>query len=54
VQIAVWNRDADNEAGKQKLLAVILDKLSEELRPKPDSYWYKAHKEHKGFITPSA
>lgn len=51
VQIAVWNRDADNEEGRTKLLAVILDKLSEELRPKKeDSYWYKAHKEHKGFI----
>ncbi|EUC29202.1 hypothetical protein COCCADRAFT_40387 [Bipolaris zeicola 26-R-13] len=51
VQIAVWNRDAENEEGRQKLLAVILDKLSEELRPKKeDSYWYKAHKEHKGFI----
>ncbi|KAH6875942.1 eukaryotic translation initiation factor 4E type 3-A [Alternaria rosae] len=51
VQIAVWNRDAENEDGCQKLLAVILDKLSEELRPKKeDSYWYKAHKEHKGFI----
>ncbi|KAF7570981.1 CDC33 Translation initiation factor 4E eIF-4E [Pyrenophora tritici-repentis] len=51
VQIAVWNRDADNEDGRTKLLAVILDKLSEELRPKKeDSYWYKAHKEHKGFI----
>ncbi|KAI4715091.1 hypothetical protein J4E89_000777 [Alternaria sp. Ai002NY15] len=51
VQIAVWNRDAENEDGRQKLLAVILDKLSEELRPKKeDSYWYKAHKEHKGFI----
>ena len=51
VQIAVWNRDAENEDGRQKLLEVILDKLSEELRPKKeDSYWYKAHKEHKGFI----
>ncbi|KAG9191051.1 hypothetical protein G6011_09139 [Alternaria panax] len=51
VQIAVWNRDAENENGREKLLAVILDKLSEELRPKKeDSYWYKAHKEHKGFI----
>ncbi|CAG5182948.1 uncharacterized protein ALTATR162_LOCUS10415 [Alternaria atra] len=51
VQIAVWNRDAENEDGRLKLLAVILDKLSEELRPKKeDSYWYKAHKEHKGFI----
>ncbi|KAF1834672.1 eukaryotic translation initiation factor 4E type 3-A [Decorospora gaudefroyi] len=51
VQIAVWNRDAENEAGREKLLAVMLEKLSEELRPKKeDSYWYKAHKEHKGFI----
>jgi hypothetical protein len=54
VQIAVWNRDADNETGKEKLLAAILDKLSEEIRPKKDSYWYKAHKEHKGFIAPTA
>lgn len=51
VQIAVWNRDADNEAGREKLLAIILSKLSEELRPKKeDNYWYKAHREHKGFI----
>ncbi|KAF1994895.1 translation initiation factor eIF4e [Amniculicola lignicola CBS 123094] len=51
VQIAVWNRDADNEAGKEMLLQTILDKLSEEIKPKKDAYWYKAHKEHKGFIT---
>ncbi|KAF2825810.1 translation initiation factor eIF4e [Ophiobolus disseminans] len=51
VQIAVWNRDAQNEAGKEKLLKVILEKLSDELQPKKEeSYWYKAHKEHKGFI----
>ncbi|KAJ4339154.1 hypothetical protein N0V95_007839 [Ascochyta clinopodiicola] len=51
VQIAVWNRDADNETGREKLLAVILEKLSPELQPKKeDSYWYKAHNEHKGFI----
>lgn len=53
VQIAVWNRDADNEVGREKLLETILEKLSEELRPKDDkSYWYKAHREHKGFIAP--
>jgi hypothetical protein len=51
VQIAVWTRDASNEAGKDKLLATILAKLSDELHPKKaDSYWYKAHSEHKGFI----
>ncbi|KAH8725909.1 translation initiation factor eIF 4e-like domain-containing protein, partial [Phaeosphaeriaceae sp. PMI808] len=51
VQVAVWNRDGENEEGKKELLKTILEKLSEELRPKKeDSYWYKAHKEHKGFI----
>lgn len=53
VQIAVWNRDADNEAGREKLLETILEKLSDELKPKDDkSYWYKAHREHKGFVAP--
>jgi hypothetical protein len=53
VQIAVWNRDAENEAGREKLLATILEKLSPELQPKKqDSYWYKAHNEHKGFVAP--
>lgn len=52
VQIAIWTRDADNEAGKEKLLQTILEKLSAELEPKKDSYWYKAHKEHKGFAAP--
>ncbi|KAF2190215.1 translation initiation factor eIF4e [Zopfia rhizophila CBS 207.26] len=53
VQIAVWNRDCENKAGKEKLLATILEKLSEDLKPKKDSFWYKAHKEHKGFIPAS-
>ncbi|KAF2112950.1 translation initiation factor eIF 4e-like domain-containing protein [Lophiotrema nucula] len=53
VQIAVWNRDSDNQGGIDKLLAAILDKLSAEVKPKEGSYWYKAHKEHKGFIAPS-
>ncbi|KAL5381166.1 hypothetical protein DPSP01_007420 [Paraphaeosphaeria sporulosa] len=49
VQVAIWTRDADNEVGKEKLLQTVLEKLSAELQPKKDSYWYKAHKEHKGF-----
>ncbi|KAF2011561.1 translation initiation factor eIF4e [Aaosphaeria arxii CBS 175.79] len=53
VQIAVWNRDADNEAGREKLLAAIIEKLSDDIKPQ-DSYWYKAHREHKGFVAPDA
>jgi hypothetical protein len=53
VQIAIWTRDADNEVGKAKLLATVMDKLSEKLRPKKDACWYKAHREHKGFAAPT-
>ncbi|ORY19512.1 translation initiation factor eIF 4e-like domain-containing protein [Clohesyomyces aquaticus] len=53
VQIAVWNRDADNKEGIEKLLKVILEKLSEECRPQQDQCWYKAHKEHKGYVAPA-
>lgn len=53
VQIAVWNRDSDNEGGREKLLQTIMDKLSDELKPKSGSYYYKAHKDHQGFVQPS-
>ncbi|KAF2202789.1 translation initiation factor eIF4e [Delitschia confertaspora ATCC 74209] len=51
VQIAIWNRDADNEAGIQRLLETVLEELSEEVKPRrKEEYWYKAHKAHKGFV----
>lgn len=53
VQVAVWTRDASNEAGKEKLLETILEKLSSELVPKKDACWYKAHAAHKGFAAPA-
>lgn len=50
VQIAIWNRDSDNEAGIQKLLETVLGKLSDEVVPKrKEEYWYKPHRAHKGF-----
>ncbi|KAF2252227.1 translation initiation factor eIF4e [Trematosphaeria pertusa] len=50
VQILVWTRDADNEAGKERLLATIVDKISEELKPKNQKdYWYKPHIMHTDF-----
>ncbi|KAF1949838.1 translation initiation factor eIF4e [Byssothecium circinans] len=53
VQIAIWTRDASNEAGKEKLLQTVLEKLSEKLVPKKDSYYYRVHKDHKAFAAPS-
>ncbi|KAF2466028.1 translation initiation factor eIF4e, partial [Lindgomyces ingoldianus] len=54
VQIAVWNRDAENKEGIDRLLQVILEKLSDDIKPKgKDSYWYKAHSSHKDYVAPA-
>jgi hypothetical protein len=34
------------------LLATVLEELPEELRPKPDNYFYKKHSDHAGFKAP--
>ncbi|KAL8954887.1 MAG: hypothetical protein Q9183_006884, partial [Haloplaca sp. 2 TL-2023] len=49
--IMVWNRrsDADFKASIDAILATILSQLSEGLKPKEGSYYYKAHSEHAGF-----
>jgi hypothetical protein len=35
-------------------LATVLEELPEELRPKPDNYFYKKHSDHAGFKAPEA
>ncbi|KAK3068864.1 hypothetical protein LTR53_013249 [Teratosphaeriaceae sp. CCFEE 6253] len=49
VLVQVWNRDGGHEAGIKELLEVVLTSLSEELRPREGSYYYKKHSEHAGF-----
>ncbi|KAL2048298.1 hypothetical protein N7G274_000209 [Stereocaulon virgatum] len=48
--ISIWHRDATNEKSKDGILAVILDKLSPELKPTQQSHiYYKKHSTHPGF-----
>jgi hypothetical protein len=34
-------------------LATVLEELPEELKPKPDNYFYKKHSDHAGFKAPA-
>ena len=47
--ITIWNRDGANEKTKDGILAVVLEKVSPELKPQPRNYYYKKHSEHAGF-----
>lgn len=47
--VQIWNRDADHEAGIQRILKTVMDGVSEELKPKEGSYYYKKHNEHAAF-----
>ena len=47
--ITIWNRDGNARATIDGILAVILAKISPELKPKEGSYYYKKHSEHAGY-----
>lgn len=48
--ISIWHRDASNEKSKDGILAVVLEKLSPELKPTQQSHiYYKKHSTHPGF-----
>jgi hypothetical protein len=47
--VQVWNRDGEHEAGVRRVLEVIWGSLSEGLRPREGSFYYKRHNEHAAF-----
>ena len=47
--VQIWNRDGDHKAGVESVLETVLENLSQELRPREGSYYYKKHNEHAGF-----
>ena len=47
--VQIWNRDGAHEAGVERVLQTILQGVSEDLRPREGSYYYKKHSEHAGF-----
>ncbi|RQM07678.1 hypothetical protein DH86_00001702 [Scytalidium sp. 3C] len=52
--ISVWHRDASKQKSVDAILETVLEELPEELRPKPDNYFYKKHSDHAGFKGPSS
>ncbi|KAL2179140.1 translation initiation factor eIF 4e-like domain-containing protein [Thermothelomyces heterothallicus CBS 202.75] len=50
--ISVWHRDASRKKSIDNILQCVLEELPPELRPKPDSYFYKRHSDHAGFKAP--
>lgn len=50
--ISVWHRDASRKKSIDNILQCVLEELPPELRPKPDSYFYKRHSDHPGFKAP--
>ncbi|KAF2083989.1 translation initiation factor eIF4e [Saccharata proteae CBS 121410] len=52
ILITVWNRDAENKEGIERLRDVIFENMGEELHIKEGSYFYKKHSEHAGFSAP--
>ncbi|KAL8874834.1 MAG: hypothetical protein Q9192_009138, partial [Flavoplaca navasiana] len=47
--ITIWNRRANMQSSVNAIRDVVLAQLSDELKPKEGTFYYKAHSEHKGF-----
>lgn len=47
--IQIWNRDGEHKEGVEGILRTVTENLSQELKPKEGSYYYKKHNEHAGF-----
>jgi hypothetical protein len=50
--ISIWHREGSNQKSIDAILATVLEELPEELKPKPDNYFYKKHSDHAGFKAP--
>lgn len=51
--VQIWNRDGEHQEGIDGVLETVLGNLSEELKPREGSYYYKKHSEHAGFAVPA-
>lgn len=50
--ITIWHRDSSKKTSIDGLLQCIFNDIPEEMRPKPDTYFYKKHSDHAGFKAP--
>ena len=51
--ISIWHREASRQKSIDNILALVLEELPDELKPKPDNYFYKKHSDHAGFKAPA-
>ena len=51
--ISIWHRESSKQKSIDAILALVLDELPDELKPKPDNYFYKKHSDHAGFKAPA-
>ena len=54
VLITIWNRDGDNDEGKENVKDLILETISPVWTPLASQVYYKKHSEHSGFVAPAA
>lgn len=47
--VQIWNRDAAHEEGIERIKETVLNGVSDGLRPRDGSYYYKKHAEHSAF-----
>lgn len=47
--ISIWNRNGENTRTKDGILAVVLEQISPELKPREGHFYYKRHSDHNGF-----
>lgn len=52
--ISIWHREGSNKQSIDGLLACVLAELPDDMKPKPDNYFYKKHSDHAGFKAPDA
>ncbi|PFH56479.1 hypothetical protein XA68_16434 [Ophiocordyceps unilateralis] len=52
--VTIWHRDSSKQKSIDGMLACVMDELPSELRPKPENYFYKRHRDHAGFKPPPA
>lgn len=50
--ISIWNRDAENQEGIDRLKQTVLGGIPEDLALRDNQYYYKRHSEHAGFRFP--
>ena len=54
ILVQIWNRDGAHEAGIERISECVMGSLSEELKPREGSFYYKKHSEHAGFTAAPA